>query len=113
MAKKKVAKKPAKKKTTKKKTAKKAPVKKKKKAAAVKKGLPTRKEIIKRHKKFKKEIGSKLFPNAKLKAYYSQLGIRVDSSLIDGVTDEIYVLLKKAAMRTVKNGRKTVRPWDF
>lgn len=79
----------------------------------IKPGLPTKDEILKRHKKFKKELGEKLIPRTKLKAYFKSIGIRAGGDLIMGFTDEVYALLKKAALRTVKNGRKTVRTWDF
>lgn len=107
---------PAKKKATKKtdkadkRTTKKG---KKKMSGKEKKTLATKNEILKKHKAFKKEIGSKLIPNSKLRAYYKNLGIRASNDLVEGLADEVYTLLKKSALRAVKNGRKTVRTWDY
>lgn len=109
-------KKASKKKATKKKKApakKKATKKGKKGSGKAKRILATKKEALKKHKEFKAEIGEKLVPKSKVRAYFKHLGIRASNDILEGLTDEVYLLLKKAGLRAIKNGRKTVRNWDF
>jgi thiamine monophosphate kinase len=110
MAKKKATKKKGAKKTTKKKGAKKTAKKGEGKAKRI---LATKKEAMAKHKEFKKEVGSKLIPKSKVRAYFKHLGIRASNDLSDSLAEEVYAIMKKGALRAIKNGRKTVRSWDF
>ena len=77
------------------------------------KQLPTPKQLKQRHKKFKKDVAEKLLPRTKIKSYFKTLGIRAEGDLHVGLADEVYRIMLHAALRTLKNNRKTVRKWDF
>ena len=75
--------------------------------------LASKKQISSRHKKFKKEVGVKIVTASKVKTYFKTIGIRASTDMVDETANALYDVLKKACLRAVKNGRKTVRSWDL
>lgn len=71
------------------------------------------KELKQAHLAFKKEVGSRILTASRIKEYFKGLDVRSNSEFIDAVANEVYAMLKKCAMRALRNGRKTVRPWDL
>jgi hypothetical protein len=84
-----------------------------KKRAASSDGEITRKVLLKRHKTFVSEVGTRIITASKIKEYFKEIGIRTSSEMTEFVASEVYKLMKKSAVRALQNGRKTVRPWDL
>lgn len=85
----------------------------KNKATAVAKDAPTAKQIRVRIKKAKADVGVKIVTTSKVKEVLKSTGLRAEKDIEAWIANEVYDMLKKACLRTLRNGRKTVRGWDL
>lgn len=77
-------------------------------------GLPDFKQLKDRHLKYKDEVQVKLLTQSKLVGYFKALGLRSSKAdILAATSEELYRLLFKACLRTVRNNRKTVRAFDI
>lgn len=74
---------------------------------------PTAKQIRIRIKKAKQDVGVKIVTTSKVKEVLKSTGLRAEKDIEAWLANELYDLIKKACLRTLRNGRKTVRGWDL
>jgi hypothetical protein len=100
------------------KTAGKTKTKTKKRAAAGDGGMPDLKKLKDRHIKAineaKKPGVRGLLSISKVQEYFRSLGLRAPKDdILTATTAELYTLFFRAAIRTIRNNRKTVRGFDI
>ena len=70
-------------------------------------------KMKKAHITCRKEVGSKILTNSKVKEYFKSLGMRSDKELVDGIADAMYKAMWKGCARAMSNKRSTVRSEDI
>jgi len=74
---------------------------------------PTAKQVKARIKKAKADVGVKIVTTSKVKEVLKATGLRAEKDIEAWLANELYAMIKKACLRTLRNGRKTVRGWDL
>lgn len=80
--------------------------------AATTKKVMDEKNMRKATGAFFAEHGTKVITASKVKAYYKELGLRVDSTLAEALAKKFTQMMLDGALRCVGNKRGTVRPID-
>ena len=74
---------------------------------------PTAKQVKARIKKAKASVGVKIVTTSKVKEVLKATGLRAEKDIEAWIAKEVYDMIRKACLRTLRNGRKTVRGWDL
>ena len=80
---------------------------------AAKEGFPTLKKMTVARNKFAEENGAKILTASKIKELIKSMGLHSGAEFTDALAKEVYLLVGKAAKRTIGNDRKTVNPKDL